>query len=74
MSIDLESFGIDRLSVSERLELIQRIWDSLPDDVAPEDVPDWHLPILAERRAKLEAEPDRSTPWREFFKELESEA
>jgi putative addiction module component (TIGR02574 family) len=74
MSIDLESLGIDRLSVSERLDLIEKIWDSLPEEVAPEDIPEWHIPILAERRAKLDAELGRSTPWREFFKELEGEA
>ncbi|MBV9124702.1 MAG: addiction module protein [Planctomycetes bacterium] len=30
MSVHIEALGIDRLSVRERLELIEQIWDSLP--------------------------------------------
>jgi hypothetical protein len=32
----LEALGIDRLSINEKLELIARIWESLPPDVIPE--------------------------------------
>jgi putative addiction module component (TIGR02574 family) len=32
----LESLGIDRLSINEKLELIARIWESLPPDAVPE--------------------------------------
>ena len=35
----LKGLGIDRLTVSEKLELIQLIWDSLPASLVPEDVP-----------------------------------
>jgi putative addiction module component (TIGR02574 family) len=33
MSISIEALGIDRLNVRERLELIEQIWDSLPEQV-----------------------------------------
>ena len=46
MSVTLKTLGIDRLSVRDRLELIEQIWDSLPEQVAPEEVP-----ALAPRRA-----------------------
>ncbi len=36
MPVSIEALGIDRLSVGERLELIEKIWDSLPEEVAPE--------------------------------------
>jgi hypothetical protein len=31
MTLALEAFGVDQLSALERLELIELIWDSLPD-------------------------------------------
>jgi putative addiction module component (TIGR02574 family) len=65
MSINIEALGIDRLSVRERLELIEQIWDSLPENVNPEEVPAWHLVELARRRAEAEASPREGKPWRE---------
>jgi len=72
MSADLQTLGIDRLSVTERLDLIEQIWDSLPETIAPEDIPEWHLEILAKRRADAEANPGVGEPWREVLKQLEA--
>lgn len=65
MSVDFEALGIDRLSVQERLELIELIWNSLPEQVDPEDVPAWHLTELAKRRDEAAASPAAGKPWRE---------
>jgi putative addiction module component (TIGR02574 family) len=65
MPVSLEAMGIDRLSVRERLELIEQIWDSLPQHVNPDEVPDWHLAELAKRRAEADATPRVGKPWRE---------
>jgi putative addiction module component (TIGR02574 family) len=65
MVAKLETFGIDRLSVSDRLELIELIWESLPDEVAADEVPAWHLAELAKRLAHAEANPGAGRPWRE---------
>jgi putative addiction module component (TIGR02574 family) len=65
MPISIESLGIDRLSVRERLELIELIWDSLPETVDPAEVPAWHLAELARRRAEADASPGAGKPWRE---------
>ena len=46
----IESLGIDRLSVRERLDLIEQIWNTLPETVELGEVPDWHLTELARRR------------------------
>ena len=59
MSVSVESLGIDRLSVGDRLELIDLIWDSLPAQVDASDVPAWHLAELAMRRADAEANRER---------------
>jgi putative addiction module component (TIGR02574 family) len=42
----LEALGIDRLSVPERLELLEQIWDSLPESISPQDLPEWRLAAL----------------------------
>ena len=65
MSATIESLGIDRLTVSERLSLIEEIWDSLPDHVGAGEVPGWHLEELARRRADVDAAPGEGRPWRD---------
>jgi putative addiction module component (TIGR02574 family) len=62
MGLTLEQFGIDRLSPSQRLELIGLIWDSLPDD-APFTPPAWHLRELEQRIAAADANPGAAEPW-----------
>lgn len=65
MPVRIEDLGIDRLNVRERLELIEQIWDSLPEQVNPDEVPDGHLAELAKRRAEADASPRLGKPWRE---------
>jgi putative addiction module component (TIGR02574 family) len=65
MPVTIEALGIDRLSVRERLDLIEQIWDSLPEQVSTDEVPAWHLAELAKRRAKADASPRVGKPWRE---------
>jgi putative addiction module component (TIGR02574 family) len=67
VSATIEALGINRLSVRERLELIEQIWDTLPETVDPGDVPDWHLAELARRRADADARPGEGRPWREVL-------
>ena len=50
MAVSIEALGIDRLSVAERLELIEQIWNSLPEQIDPNEVPKWHRAELAKRR------------------------
>lgn len=74
MAVDIESLGLDKLSVADRLALIEQLWDSLPEQVNPEDVPAWHLEELAKRRARAAAEPGAGRPWRDVLDQLESGA
>lgn len=64
MPMTLHSLGIDRLSVADRLALLEEIWDSIAAD------PD-HVPVTAaqqedlqRRLAALDANPAGST-WEE---------
>jgi putative addiction module component (TIGR02574 family) len=71
MAISLESLGIDRMSVGERLELIEQIWNSLPEQASLQEVPEWHLTELAHRRALAESQPAVGKPWREVLEDSE---
>jgi putative addiction module component (TIGR02574 family) len=71
MSVRIEELGINHWSVRDRLELIEQIWDSLPAEVRPDEVPDWHRAELARRRAEAEASPRAGVPWRDALDSLE---
>ena len=74
MAVNVEALGIDRLSVGERLELIDLIWESLPEQVDPADVPAWHLAELAIRRAEADANPGTGKQWRDVLDHLEAKS
>lgn len=61
MNLTLEQFGIDRLDVQQRWELIGLIWDSLPAD-ASFTPPAWHLRELERRLAAADAVPGATEP------------
>ncbi len=67
MPVTIESLGIDQLTVGDRLDLIEQIWNSLPESVEPQEVPEWHLGELARRRAEAQARPGQGRPWREVL-------
>jgi putative addiction module component (TIGR02574 family) len=72
MAANIEALGIHQLSVGERLQLIDAIWESLPEQVDPADVPDWHLAELAIRRAEADSSPGIGKPWRDVLNQLGS--
>ncbi len=67
MSVSIEGLGITQLSVSDRLDLIEQIWDSLPMEVAAADVPESHIAELAKRWASAQDQPGLGKPWREVL-------
>ena len=71
MAVRIDSLGIDRLSVSDRLDLIEQIWDSLPEQVDLQDIPDWHVAELTTRRARAAESPGVGKPWRKVLERLE---
>ena len=71
MSVRIDSLGIDRLSVRDRLDLIDQIWESLPDHVEPQDMPEWHRAEIASRRAIAAQHPGAGKPWREALERFE---
>jgi hypothetical protein len=68
----MNDLGIDQLSVVEWLALVDESFDSLPEQVDPADIPAWHLPELARRRAEASAQPGVGRPWRRVLGPLEA--
>ncbi len=66
MTIEL-SFDYRRLSVAQRLELVEDIWDSIDADADAEMLPltDDERAMLDERVAELEANPGQGESWPE---------
>ena len=60
---------ISRLSPSERLQLVEELWDSL----TPADIPLTPAQVkeLGRRETLHRADPDRGRPWREVLDEIE---
>jgi putative addiction module component (TIGR02574 family) len=61
----MNSLSIFELSPSEKLQLVEDLWDDLA--AAPDDVPihDWQKQELACRKANLEKNPDSGRSWDE---------
>jgi putative addiction module component (TIGR02574 family) len=56
-------FDVEQLTVPQRLELIARLWDSIPDTPEALPVPDWHRRELEQRLAAADAAPEAAVPW-----------
>jgi putative addiction module component (TIGR02574 family) len=55
--------GFDDLSVDEKIDYLQSLWDRIaatPETVA---VPDWHREIIDERLKDVEADPGAGDSW-----------
>lgn len=54
--------GFDDLSVEEKLDYVQSLWDRLSAPPAEIPVPDWHRKVLQERLAAHRADPGAVVP------------
>jgi putative addiction module component (TIGR02574 family) len=59
----LSEQDIDRLTVPERLDLIDLLWDSIPETLEDLPVPEWHRQELERRLAAADAHPETAIPW-----------
>jgi putative addiction module component (TIGR02574 family) len=46
--------SLSELSLSEKLDLMEALWDSLTDEESKVQSPEWHRDILEERKRKFE--------------------
>jgi len=62
-SVSLHDLGIDRLSIEERIQVAEAIWNSFIQDVKAAPIPDWQRAELERRLADSVANPDAVPPW-----------
>jgi putative addiction module component (TIGR02574 family) len=60
------------LSPSEKLQLVQDLWDDLA--ASPDDVPvqDWQIAEVERRKANLKKNPASGLPWEEVKRRIRS--
>jgi putative addiction module component (TIGR02574 family) len=72
MGASLKSLGIDRLSVEERLALVEELWDSIAEDSAAVPLTDAQREELDRRLADHEARPDDVVSWEDVKASISS--
>ncbi len=50
----MDTIEIKKMSVIERLQAMEALWDSLLDEESDIESPEWHREILEERKRKIE--------------------
>jgi len=65
MGISIKSLGIDRLSVEERLALVEELWDSIAKDCTSVPLTDAQRTELDRRLTEHEAHPQNVVSWEE---------
>ncbi len=62
--------GFDELTVEERLDYAQSLWDRIAAKPEAVPVPDWHLQVIEERLNANQANSRAGRSWDEFREEL----
>jgi putative addiction module component (TIGR02574 family) len=70
MSPTFQALGIDRLSVAERLALVQEIWDSIAAEVEQSPLSEVQRQEVDRRLAAHQDNPQAAIPW----EQVEAEA
>ena len=56
------------LSVTERLEIVNVIWESITNEQADLPVPEWQIAEIERRSAEMDANPNLGIPWEDVKK------
>jgi putative addiction module component (TIGR02574 family) len=70
----LPEIDLERLTVDQRLDLIARLWDSIPDSLEALPIPEWHRQELDRRLAAADVAPDAGIPWEQVKARLRGES
>lgn len=65
MSPSAKDLGIDRLSVEDRIRLVEEIWDSIADAVESSEIPQSHKDELDRRLGAMKDDPRAGSTWEE---------
>ncbi len=62
--------GFDELSVDEKVDYVQSLWDRIAAKPETVPVPDWHLEVIEGRLNESRAKPSAGRSWDELREEL----
>lgn len=65
--------NIEAMTVSERLDLIGELWDSIPDSVEAMPIPDSHRELLDQRMRAADEDPGAGIPWEDVRSRLRNQ-
>lgn len=71
MHATTKSLGIDRLSLAERILLVEEIWDSIAAEAESLEVPQSHKDELDRRLAAYHADPHAGSSWEDVKTRLQ---
>jgi putative addiction module component (TIGR02574 family) len=74
MSSTLKSLGIDRLSLAQRILLVEEIWDSIAAEAEQLPLSDAQRQDLQRRIAAYEANPKAGSTWEEVKARLRGQS
>ena len=64
--------GFDDLSVEERIDFVQSLWDRIAATPEQVPIPDWHRRIILERLDSYRTNPTAGRPWADVRTEIEA--
>jgi len=64
--------GFDELSIEEKIDYVQSLWDRIAPDVNTVPLTDWQRQVLERRLAAHDKDPDAGVPWEELRERLRS--
>ena len=62
--------GFDEMSVEEKIDYVQALWDRIAANESQVSVPEWHREVLDERLAEYRANPAEGRSWEEVEADL----
>ncbi len=72
MSSLMSALGIDRLSIEDRIALVQEIWDSIAASAEQVPLTEAEKQLLDRRLADLDANPNNVLTWEEIKARIRS--
>ena len=63
MSQLISELNMGSLSVSQKMDVIELLWNSLPEPGQGLSIPAWHVEELERRVVAADATPDKAIPW-----------
>jgi putative addiction module component (TIGR02574 family) len=61
--VQIPSPGFEGLSIEEKIEYVQSLWDHIAADVDTVPLADWQKQLLDDRLRDLERNPEAGIPW-----------